>query len=68
MSGANDDLRDIVKRLREVWSDMEIIVRGDSAFGMPLMLDLCDELRLRARQIAKCIVRPCRYPANVSHR
>ena len=52
MSGANDDLRDIVKRLREVWSDMEILVRGDSAFGMPLMLDLCDELRLRARQIA----------------
>ena len=68
MSGANDDLRDIVKRLREVWPDMEIIVRGDSAFGMPLMLDLCDELRLSARQIAKCTVRPCRYPANVSHR
>lgn len=44
--GADDDLRYIVKRLREVWPDLEILVRGDSAFGVPLMLDLCEELRL----------------------
>ena len=44
--GADDDLRQIVKRLREVWPDIEIHVRGDSGFGVPLMLDLCEELRL----------------------
>ena len=44
--GADDDLRHIVKRLREVWPDLEILVRGDSALGVPLMLDVCEELRL----------------------
>ncbi len=44
--GADDDLRDIVNRWREVWPDIEILVRADSAFGVPLMLNLCDELRL----------------------
>ena len=44
--GADDDLRYIVERVRAVWPDIEIHVRADSAFGVPLMLDLCDELRL----------------------
>ena len=44
--GADDDLRYIVERVRAVWPDIQIQVRADSAFGVPLMLDLCDELRL----------------------
>lgn len=44
--GADDDLRYIVTRLREVWPDLEIIVRGDSAFGVPTMLNVCEELHL----------------------
>ena len=61
-------IKQLPKRSGEFLFEIILLVRGDSAFGMPLMLDLCDELRLRARQIAKCTVRPCRYPANVSHR
>ena len=44
--GADDDLRYVVQRLREVWPDIEIHVRADAGFGVPLMLDLCEELRL----------------------
>ena len=44
--GADDDLRYIVQRVREVWPDIEIMVRGDAGFGVPLMLDLCEEMRL----------------------
>lgn len=44
--GADDDLRFIVERLRAKWPDIEIIIRGDGGFGVPNMLDLCDELRL----------------------
>ncbi len=44
--GADDDLRYVVKRLREVWPDVEIVVRGDAGFGVPVMYDVCRELRL----------------------
>lgn len=44
--GADDDVRYIVERLRAVWPDIEIRVRADSGFGVPLMLDVCEELRL----------------------
>ena len=44
--GADDDLRYIVERLRAVWPDIEIHARADAGFGVPLMLDLCEELRL----------------------
>ncbi len=44
--GADDDLRYIVERVRAVWPDIEIHVRADAGFGVPLMLELCDELRL----------------------
>ena len=44
--GADDDLRYIVERVRAVWPDIEIHARADSGFGVPLMLDLCEELRL----------------------
>jgi len=42
--GADDDLRYIVERLREKWPDVQIFLRGDSAFGVPLMYDVCEEL------------------------
>ena len=29
-----------------MWPDIEIHARADSGFGVPLMLDLCEELRL----------------------
>jgi len=44
--GADDDLRYLARRIRERFPDVEIFVRGDSAFGVPLMYDVCKELRL----------------------
>lgn len=44
--GADDDLRYLARRIRERFPDVEIIVRGDSGFGVPLMYDVCRELRL----------------------
>lgn len=44
--GADDDLRYLVRRIRERFPDVEIIVRGDSGFGVPLMYDVCAELRI----------------------
>ena len=36
----------LARRIRERFPDVEIIVRGDSAFSVPLMCDVCAELRL----------------------
>jgi len=44
--GADDDLRYLVRRIRERFPDVEIVVRGDSGFGVPLLYDVCNELRL----------------------
>src|SRR3954451_8764845 len=44
--GVDNDLRFLVGRLRAVWPDVHIHVRGDSGFGVPLMYDVCQELRL----------------------
>jgi hypothetical protein len=44
--GADNDLRYLVGRLREVWPDTHIHIRGDCGFGLPLMYDVCNELRL----------------------
>lgn len=44
--GVDNDLRYLVGRLREVWPDVHIRVRADSGFGVPLMYDVCKELRL----------------------
>lgn len=44
--GADDDLRYLVSRLRAVWPDVQIAIRGDCGFGVPLMYDVCEELRL----------------------
>jgi hypothetical protein len=44
--GVDDDLRYLAKRLRAVWPGVEIVVRGDSGFGVPIMYDVCRELCL----------------------
>ncbi|WLD10297.1 IS1380 family transposase [Planctellipticum variicoloris] len=44
--GADDDLRYLARRIRERFPDVEIVVRGDSGFGVPLMYDVCAELGL----------------------
>jgi hypothetical protein len=44
--GADHDLRYLMGRLRAVWPDVQIHVRGDSGLGVPLMYDACQELRL----------------------
>ena len=43
---ADDNLRYLARSIRERFPDVEIIVRADSAFGVPLMYDVCEELRL----------------------
>lgn len=44
--GADNDLRYLMGRLRVVWPDVQIHVRGDSGFGVPRMYNVCRELRL----------------------
>jgi hypothetical protein len=44
--GVDNDLRYLVGRIRAIWPDVHIHVRGDSGFGVPLMYDVCQELRL----------------------
>lgn len=44
--GADDDLYYLAMRLRTVWPDVQIVVRADSGFGVPIMYDVCEELRL----------------------
>lgn len=44
--GVDDDLRYLVGRLRAAWPDVHIHARADSGFGVPLMYDVCRELRL----------------------
>ena len=41
--GADDDLLRVAGRLREARSDVQIHVRGDADFGLPVMLDGCEE-------------------------
>lgn len=44
--GADDDLEYLVQRLRQVWPDVVIVVRADSAFGIPRMYAVCERLGL----------------------
>ena len=44
--GADDDLEYLVGRLRRVWPDVVIVVRGDSAFGLPRLYEVCERLGL----------------------
>jgi hypothetical protein len=40
--GAADDLERVVRRLRQVWPDVMIHVRGDSGFAVPAMYEQCE--------------------------
>lgn len=42
--GADDDLAYLVRRLRQVWPEVEIYVRGDAGFGVPWMYTLSEQL------------------------
>src|SRR3954463_8801770 len=44
--GVDHDLRYLMRRLRDAWPDVQVHVRGDSGLGVPLMYDVCRELRL----------------------
>ena len=44
--GADDDLEYLVNRLRAVWPEVRILVRGDAGFGKPVMLDVCERLKV----------------------
>src|SRR6516162_9484751 len=44
--GVDNDLRYLMGRLRAVWPDVHVHVRGDSGLGVPLMYGVCQELRL----------------------
>jgi hypothetical protein len=44
--GADDDLRYVMGRLRAVWPDVQVHVRGDSGLGVPRIDDVGRELRL----------------------
>jgi hypothetical protein len=44
--GADNDLRYLMGRLRAVWPDVHVHVRGDSGLGVPRMYDVCRALRL----------------------
>jgi hypothetical protein len=44
--GIEDDLRYLVERLRGVWPDVQIHLRGDSGFATPKTYLLCEELRV----------------------
>lgn len=40
--GADDDLQYVVRRLRQAWPDVTVVVRGDAGFGVPWMYDACE--------------------------
>ena len=44
--GVDDDLRYLTARLRAVWPDVQIHVRGDAGLGVPNLYDVCRELKL----------------------
>lgn len=44
--GVDNDLRYLLGKLRAVWPDVHVHVRGDGGLGVPLMYDVCQELRL----------------------
>ncbi|MBI1312653.1 IS1380 family transposase [bacterium] len=43
---ADDDLEYLIDRLRAAWPDVRIHLRADSAFGVPLMFDVCERLSI----------------------
>jgi hypothetical protein len=44
--GADDDLEQLVRRLRQAWPGVHIHARGDAGYGMPWMYDVCERLSI----------------------
>ena len=44
--GLEDDLEYLVQRLRAVWPDVSIEIRGDCGLGVPWIYAACERLRL----------------------
>lgn len=44
--GADDDLVEIVTRLRRAWPDVHLHVRADAGFAVPRLYELCERLEL----------------------
>jgi hypothetical protein len=44
--GADDDVAYLVTRLRQVWPDVVLHFRGDCAFGVPDMYEVCERIRV----------------------
>jgi hypothetical protein len=44
--GCDDDLEYVVLRLRQSWPQVRLRVRGDAAYGVPKMYDVCERLDL----------------------
>lgn len=44
--GADDALEYLVRRLRQVWPDVHLHVRGDAGCGVPWMYEVCERLGL----------------------
>ncbi len=44
--GADDDVAYLVTRLRQIWPAFVLHFRGDCAFGVPDMYDVCERLRV----------------------
>ena len=44
--GADDDLRYLVRRLRQAWPGVHIHVRDDAGYGMPWMYEPCEQLSI----------------------
>jgi Transposase DDE domain group 1 len=44
--GADDDVEFLVTRLRQVWPDVQICIRGDAGCGMPWMYRVCERLNV----------------------
>jgi hypothetical protein len=42
--GADDDVAYLVRRLRQVWPEVEIYVRADAGFGVPWMYTISEQL------------------------
>jgi hypothetical protein len=42
--GADDDLEYLVRRVRQAWPGVRILVRGDAGYGVPWMYDVCERL------------------------
>jgi hypothetical protein len=45
--GADGDLEYLVRRVRQVWPDVVIEVRGDAGFGVPALYEVCERLDLQ---------------------